>query len=309
MERNAAAETRSTTPHPRRDRDARRPAPVDVMLSFAEATQRIHALLAAGVSAQVVTLNPELVMRARRDAGLFTILCESRLVTADGAGILWALRLCGQPSGERVTGVDLAEALAELAAAHGYPLFLLGAGPGVAESAARALAARWPGLHIAGSWGGSPRPVDDAAATARIRASGARLLLVAYGAPAQELWIARNLPALPGVVALGVGGALDMLAGRRSRAPRWMRANGLEWLYRLLTQPWRVRRMLALPQFALLAVGAAARVWLTRRPDAGILAVRGGGPSQSIRTSESAPSESASRRYNTTTENKGVGHD
>jgi N-acetylglucosaminyldiphosphoundecaprenol N-acetyl-beta-D-mannosaminyltransferase len=246
-------------------------------MTVAEATRRIHALLAAGVAAQVVTLNPELVIRARRDAGLFAIIRDSRLITADGAGILWALRLCGQPSGERVTGIDLAAALAELAAAHGYPLFLLGAGPGVAESAAQALVAGAPGLPIAGCWGASPRPVDDAATVARIRASGARLLLVAYGAPTQELWIARNLPALPGVVALGVGGALDMLAGRRSRAPRWMRANGLEWLYRLLMEPWRARRMLALPQFALLAVGAAARVWLTRTPDAGILAVRGAG--------------------------------
>lgn len=239
--------------------------------------QRIGALiatLAPDEAAQVVTLNPELVMRARRDAGLAQIIRSARVVTADGAGILWALRLRGRRLPARVTGIDLAQALAERAAEAGYPLFLLGAGPEVARAAADALTQRLPALRIVGCWGGSPDPRDDAEATARIRASGARLALVAYGAPAQELWIARNLPALPGVVAIGVGGAFDMLAGRIPRAPRWMRSAGLEWLFRLWREPWRWRRMLALPRFALLACGAAAHEWLTRRPDTGILAIR-----------------------------------
>jgi N-acetylglucosaminyldiphosphoundecaprenol N-acetyl-beta-D-mannosaminyltransferase len=244
-------------------------------LTLDEAAQCVGALIAVGQRAQVVTLNPELVMRARRDTGLAQIIAAARLVTADGAGVGWALRLVGQRIPERVTGVDLSLALAtRLAASEGASIFLLGAAPGVAQAAAQALSQRYPGLRIAGCWAGTPRPRDDAEATARIRASGARLALVAYGAPAQELWIARNQPALPGVVALGVGGALDMLAGRIARAPRWMRAAGLEWLYRLAQQPWRWRRMLALPRFALVASGAAALVWLTRSPDAGILALR-----------------------------------
>ncbi len=249
------------------------PLPVDA-LTLAEATRRIGALIAAGQRAHVVTLNPELVMRARRDAGLAQVIRAARLVTADGMGVVWALRLAGQRVPERVTGVDLTQALAEHAAASGYPIFLLGAAPDVAQAAAQALLRRNPALRIAGCWSGSPRPDDDAETTARMRASGARLALVAYGAPAQELWIARNLPALPGVVALGVGGALDLLAGRIPRAPRWLRAAGLEWLYRLARQPWRWRRMLALPRFALAASVSAAHVWLTRRPDTGILAIR-----------------------------------
>ncbi len=265
---------RTTQPHDPR----RAPLPIDA-LSLAETAQRIGALiatLAPDEAAQVVTLNPELVMRARRDAGLAQIIRSARVVTADGAGILWALRLRGRrhTPPARVTGIDLAQALAASAAEAGYPIFLLGAGPGVAQAAVGALTQRLPALRIAGCWRASPDPRDDAETTARIRASGARLALVAYGAPAQELWIARNLPALPGVVAIGVGGALDLLAGRIPRAPRWMRAAGLEWLFRLWREPWRWRRMLALPHFALLACAAAAHEWLTRRPDTGILAVR-----------------------------------
>jgi N-acetylglucosaminyldiphosphoundecaprenol N-acetyl-beta-D-mannosaminyltransferase len=266
---NPARTTRA--PHLRRS-----PLPIDA-LSLAETARYLDALLVTltpAEAAQVVTLNPELVMRARRDAGLAQIIRSARVVTADGAGILWALRLRGQRAPARVTGVDLAQALAQRAAASGYSIFLLGAGPGVAQAAADTLRRSFPALRIAGCWGGSPSPRDDAEATARIRASGARLALVAYGAPAQELWIARNLPALPGVVAVGVGGALDMLAGRIPRAPRWMRVAGLEWLFRLWRQPWRWRRMLALPHFALLACAAAAHEWLTRRPDTGILAMR-----------------------------------
>lgn len=255
--------------------------PLDA-LSLDEVARRICALIERRQQAHIVTLNPEIVMRARRDAGLARIIREARLVTADGVGILWALRLVGRRVPERVTGVDLTLALAERAAEMGYPVFLLGAGPGVAQAAAEALVRRFPGLRVVGCWGGSPRPHDDAEATAHIRSSGARLVLVAYGAPAQELWIVRALPALPGVVAIGVGGALDMIAGRIPRAPLWMRAAGLEWLYRLARQPWRWRRMLALPQFALAAGQAAAHKWLTHRPDAAILAIRDSAPTHRV---------------------------
>ena len=220
------------------------------------------ALMASERGGQVVTLNPEIVMRARRDPGLRAVIARAALVTADGAGVIWAARLAGETIPERVTGIDLSEALLARAAALGYDAFLLGAGYGVAEAAAWALTARLPGARIAGVWSGDPRPAGDAEAAARVRASGARLLLVAYGSPAQELWIARNLGALPGVVAIGVGGALDMIAGRTPRAPLWMRAGGLEWLYRLAREPARWRRMRVLPTFVALAAltGLWARI-------------------------------------------------
>lgn len=249
------------------------PFPVDP-LTIATAARHICALAEAGERAHIVTLNPELVMRARRDAGLARVLRAARVVTADGVGVVGALRLAGQPAPARVTGVDLIVALAREAAARGLPIFLLGAPPGVAQETAERLAELAPNVRIVGWWAGSPQPRDDAEAVARIRASGARLVFVAYGAPAQEFWIARNLSALPALVAIGVGGAYDMLTGRIPRAPRWMRAAGLEWLHRLARQPYRWRRMLALPHFALLAGIGALRVWLTHSPDAGILTRR-----------------------------------
>ncbi|MGH2391295.1 MAG: WecB/TagA/CpsF family glycosyltransferase, partial [Chloroflexota bacterium] len=129
-------------------------------------------------------------------------------------------------------------------------LFLLGAGPGVAEAAGAALRSHYPTLTIAGALAGSPRPCDEAAIGAAIRSARPDILLVAFGAPAQDLWIARNRSALGVPVAIGVGGAFDFLAGRIPRAPGWMRRLGVEWFYRLARQPWRWRRMIALPRFA-----------------------------------------------------------
>jgi N-acetylglucosaminyldiphosphoundecaprenol N-acetyl-beta-D-mannosaminyltransferase len=229
----------------------------------------------------VAPLNPEIVMCARRAPDLRAIIQRAPLVTADGMGIVWALRLRGVRLPERVTGVDLVEALAQRAAICGYRLFLLGATPGVAEAAGAALRRRHPGLAVVGAWAGSPDPKDDAEARRRIRAARPDVICVAYGSPAQERWIARVGPALVAdrqqdeadgsdandpdmarprpIVAIGVGGALDLLAGRIPRAPLWMRRAGFEWLFRLSRQPWRWLRMLALPQFTWLALGEAWR--------------------------------------------------
>jgi N-acetylglucosaminyldiphosphoundecaprenol N-acetyl-beta-D-mannosaminyltransferase len=124
----------------------------------------------------------------------------------------------------------------------------------VAEIAAERLQALAPGLQIAGTYAGSPDLAEEDAIIERIRSAQADILCVAYGAPAQELWIGRNLTRLPVAVAMGVGGAFDFLAGRQVRAPRFMQRAGLEWLYRLYQEPWRWRRMLALPAFAILVV-------------------------------------------------------
>jgi N-acetylglucosaminyldiphosphoundecaprenol N-acetyl-beta-D-mannosaminyltransferase len=160
-----------------------------------------------------------------------------------------------------MTGVDLVEQLAMLSGELIAPLFLLGAGPGVGAAAAANLRARHPAAVIVGAWGGgTPGPADDAESVERIEKSGARAVAVAYGAPGQITWIARNLPALEhaGVrLAIGVGGALDYHAGIVTRPPALIRRLGLEWAMRLAREPRRWRRQLVLPWFAVLVASEA----------------------------------------------------
>ena len=212
---------------------------------------RIEELLAAGGHHLVATVNPEFVMLARRDPAFHRLLEDAALCLADGWGVTWAARRQGRPLPARVTGVDLIPALAERAAEMGWRLFLLGAAPGVAESVAALLKAEHPTLAIAGWHSGVAGPEGDEESLRLIAAAHPDIVLVAYGAPRQELWIARNLARLEAGVGIGVGGAFDYLSGAVPRAPAWMRRAGLEWLYRLVRQPWRARRMVVLPLFAL----------------------------------------------------------
>jgi N-acetylglucosaminyldiphosphoundecaprenol N-acetyl-beta-D-mannosaminyltransferase len=178
----------------------------------------------------------------------------------DGIGLVWAARLLGEPLRATVPGVTLVEELAPLAAARGQRWFMLGAAEGVAAAAGRVLAARHPGLVIAGARAGEPAPAGDAAARAAIEAAGpVDLLLVAYGAPRQERWLARNLAAVGVPVGIGVGGAFNFIAGRSRRPPAWVQRAGFGWLFRLVTEPWRWRRQLALPHFAALVLTTTLR--------------------------------------------------
>ena len=201
---------------------------------------------------QVVTVNTEFVMMAQYNTVFRNIINHAALVVADGIGIVWGTRYIGKPTPERVTGADTLVELSKLCANKGYRLYLLGAAPGVAEEAATRLEEIAPRLKIAGTYAGSPAAAEEDEILGHIRSSRADILCVAYGAPAQEIWIARNLSRLPVAVAMGVGGAYDFLSGRQLRAPRVMQRLGLEWLYRLFREPWRWRRMLAIPRFMLL---------------------------------------------------------
>ncbi len=214
----------------------------------------IDAWLASGARAHVVTINPEIVMRARRDAAYGELLERTRLNVPDGAGIVAAARLRRLPMRQRVTGVDLVHDLAGLAAVHGYRLLLAGAAPGVADQAAAELQRRYPALIPPATMVGNSGPEGDAEAQALIQEFRPHIVLAAYGAPAQEFWIDRNLRDLAPVVGIGVGGTLDYLAGHIPRAPAPLRRIGLEWAYRLAREPWRWRRMRALPEFARLAI-------------------------------------------------------
>ena len=214
-----------------------------------ETLARIEAFIAQGTPHQITTVNPEFVVEAQRNAPFRVVLEGCDLALPDGVGLLWAARVLGRPLRERVAGSDLLPELARLSARRGYRLYLLGAAPGVAERAAEVLVRDCPGLQIAGTYAGSPSPCDEDDIVARITAAEPDVLCVAYGAPRQDLWIYRNLHRLGVPVCMGVGGALDFITGVAVRAPVWMRRAGLEWLHRLWRQPWRWRRMLALPRF------------------------------------------------------------
>ncbi len=204
----------------------------------------VAAAVAARTPRQMCTANPEFVMAAQRDPEFRRVLNAADVVLPDGVGLLWAARRQGQPLPERVAGSDLIYQLAALAAQHAWRVYYLGAAEGVAAATAARLSERYPGLVVAGAYAGSPRLDDEAALVARVQAARPDLLLVAYGAPAQDKWIARNQAQLGVPVSLGVGGAFDFVAGVAVRAPRWVQRLGLEWLHRLARQPWRLGRIL-----------------------------------------------------------------
>jgi len=198
---------------------------------------------------QVATINPEFVMRARANPAFAAVLESSDVATPDGVGVIWAARRQGVRISERVGGSDLALPLARQCRRLGHRLFLLGAAEGVADEAARRLRTQIPGL-VVDAYSGSPDPASDEETVARVRAARPDVVLVAYGSPKQEFWIARNREAVGAAVSIGVGGAVDYLAGVQRRAPALVRRLWLDWAFRLVTQPRRWRRMLALPRFA-----------------------------------------------------------
>jgi N-acetylglucosaminyldiphosphoundecaprenol N-acetyl-beta-D-mannosaminyltransferase len=224
--------------------------PVDAMTE-AEAVEWVAGAIADGRPRLVISVNPERIMHAGRDPAFAAILRRADLALADGAGVLWAARRLGHPLPGRVAGVDFVKALAARGAGAGWRFFFLGGGPGVAEAAGLVLGDTYPGFVLAGAQPGSADPGADAATTEAVRSSRAQILLLAYGAAAEEAWLNRNLERSGAVIGLGVGGAFDFISGRARRAPRWMREHGLEWLHRLGRQPWRWRRMLALPRFVI----------------------------------------------------------
>lgn len=214
-----------------------------------EAVARCITFVAEG-RRSVVTPNPEIVMAAGEDGELRHALARADLAIPDGGGLLLAARLWGQPLRAQVRGSDLTTRLLAEAAARGWRVFLLGGAPGVAAEAAARLTDRWPALRIVGTDAGRADEAHDEATRGALAVAGrVDLLLVAFGAPRQERWLARNVPTLDVGVALGVGGTLDFLAGRVRRAPRLVRRARLEWLFRLIVQPWRWRRQLRAARF------------------------------------------------------------
>ena len=219
-------------------------------LTYTGLLARIGEYIAAGTPHQIATVNPEFVMEARRNPSFAAVLEQADLCMPDGVGLLWAARRLGGTLPQRVTGSDAVPLIAERAAERGWRSYLLGAAPGVAERTAEILAQRYPGVQIVGTYAGSPSDGDAPEIIARVRQAHPDILFVAYGAPRQDLWIAQHKAEVLVPVMMGVGGSFDFIAGVQKRAPRWVQRLNLEWLYRLITQPWRWRRQLALPRFA-----------------------------------------------------------
>lgn len=232
--------------------------PIDPMTE-GDAIDWVARAISEGRPRLVISVNPERIMQAGREPEFAAILQRADLALADGAGVLWAARRIGHPLPARVAGVDFVQSLAARGAREGWRFFFLGGAPGVAEAAGRVLRERYPGFVLAGTHAGSADPSDDATSVEAIRASGVQLLFLAYGGGAEEAWLARNLDRTGAVIGMGVGGAFDFISGRAERAPRWMRERGLEWLHRLSREPWRWRRMLALPQFVIRVLAEGRR--------------------------------------------------
>ena len=214
-------------------------------VTMTETLAWIEAAVAARAPRQICTGNPEFLMAARRDREFFDVLNRADLVVPDGVGLLMAARWLGARLPERVAGSDLIYRIAERAAQRGWSIYFLGAAEGVAARGAKKLRALYPELNVAGTFAGSPQAEEEAAIVARVRAARPDILLVAYGAPQQDKWIARNKERLGAPVSIGVGGAFDFVAGEAHRAPRWIQQLGLEWLHRLWRQPRRARRIFA----------------------------------------------------------------
>lgn len=202
----------------------------------------------------VATANAEMVMMAQNDGELASILSKADLVIPDGAGVVWAARYKGHSVPERVAGFDLVQEILKKSAQKGYRIFFLGSAPGIAAQAKIWAEYQYSGVNITGVRDGYFSFESDSDIINEIKLCKPDILLVALGVPKQEKWLSKNLNQLNIPVSIGVGGSFDVMAGVTERAPMWMQRANLEWLYRLLSQPKRAMRMLALPRFVLSVV-------------------------------------------------------
>jgi len=229
-------------------------------VSMDEAMQKIDAFIHSGKPHHVVTSDANAILRAQEDEEYAAIIRRAALITPDGFGVVWGMRLLNLPVYERVTGVDMVTGICEMAAQKGYSIYILGSAPGIAATAAEKLAERFPGLRVAGTQHGyfAQDNISEEEVVRRIREAKPDVLFVAFGIPKQEKFIARHFDALQVPVSLGVGGSFDVYSEKLKRAPAYIQRSGLEWAYRVWQEPARWRRMSYVPRFMVLAV----RTWI-----------------------------------------------
>lgn len=250
-------------------------------VTMTEAVEMVVGIIKADKKGYVVTPNPEIVMAAQKDRELARVINQANLAITDGIGLVWASKLGVREQQldqnmtqrdqsfalqQRVTGIDLMEKLCEKASDLGFTIGLLGSGPKIADRCAQVLRKKYPKLKVGFVYDGNGGKEGDediirrlgesvkGKGTSNLDASRPThhpidILFVAFGFPKQEKWMARNLNHIPVKVTMGVGGAFDVIASKVKRAPNWVQNAGLEWLWRLIKQPWRWKRQLALLEF------------------------------------------------------------
>ena len=221
------------------------------MVNIPQAAEKIMGFFDEDKLHKVYTPNSEILMLAYKDEQFRDMLNCAELLTADGIGVVYASKILGKPIKERAAGYDIACQVLEKIKDTEHSVYLFGGKPGVAEIAKENLEKKYPNIKIAGMHDGYFKPEQEAEIVEDINNSGADLLFVCLGAPKQEQWITRNADKLKVRVAMGIGGSLDVFAGTVQRAPEFFCRHGLEWFYRLVKEPSRAGRMLALPKFGL----------------------------------------------------------
>jgi N-acetylglucosaminyldiphosphoundecaprenol N-acetyl-beta-D-mannosaminyltransferase len=239
--------------------------PIDVV-TMSEAVARAEEAITTGAMCQHVSINAAKIVKLQRDFALRHAIKGCELITADGQSVVWAGKLLGCPLPERVAGIDLMLSLLEVAAQHGYGVFLLGARAEVLERAEAEMLRRFPGLRVAGSRHGYFSPEEEDGVVAMVAEARPDLLFVALETPAKELFLARHRDRIGTPFVMGVGGSFDVLAGVRRRAPLAFRRLGLEWLYRLAQDPKRLARRYVVgnTQFILLVARERAKLARSR---------------------------------------------
>lgn len=226
-------------------------------VDMGKALSKFSELMDTEECSLIVTPNSEIILSATKDAALREIIASADLVIPDGIGIVHASKLLGQPLKERVTGIDFMEMILVWLQEHEKSIYLFGSKPGaekqeaVCDIAAKKKQLQYPKLKIAGTHHGYFKPEEEDSIVEEINASGADFLCVALGSPKQEDFISRRRKELKVKAAIGVGGSFDVWAGTLKRAPEFYREHGLEWLYRLIQEPSRYKRMAMLPVFML----------------------------------------------------------
>lgn len=224
--------------------------PFDV-ISMNQAVEKCIQFLEDGAEHIICTPNPEIVMEAQNDRELKEILKAADMVVPDGIGIVWASKYSEKRIKERIAGYDLTQNIFNAVKDKDVRIFFFGGAPGVANKAAKKMCIKYPNLSIAGVRNGYFTSNEESLIIEEIKKQKTDILLVGLGAPRQEKWIYNNIFKTGAKISIGVGGSFDVMAGNVKRAPAIFQKFGLEWFYRLISQPTRLKRMMRLPKFAL----------------------------------------------------------